>query len=97
MLRLRVYDDGPGLRHDARADSNGDEAHEGSPSTGIGLSNTRARLRQLYGDAQSFEVFDREAGGVEATLRLPFRRDTAAPQDDSEEEPADAPNEEEAV
>jgi LytS/YehU family sensor histidine kinase len=97
MLRLRVYDDGPGLRHDARADADGDEAHEGSPSTGIGLSNTRARLRQLYGDAQSFEVFDREAGGVEATLRLPFRRGAAAPQRDSEEEPADAPNEEEAV
>jgi two-component system LytT family sensor kinase len=90
MLRLRVYDDGPGLRHNARADANGDEAHEGSPSTGIGLSNTRARLKQLYGDAQSFEVFERDAGGVEATLLFPFRRGTVAPQGDAsnEEEPA---------
>lgn len=73
-LRLRVYDDGPGLRHDAHGDSKTVEPHEGAPSTGIGLSNTRARLRQLYGDAQSFEVADREAGGVEASLTLPFRR-----------------------
>jgi two-component sensor histidine kinase len=79
MLRLRVYDDGPGLRRDARSDANGDEPHEGSSSTGIGLSNTRARLRQLYGDAQSFEVFDREAGGVEASLSFPFRRGDAPP------------------
>lgn len=84
-LRLRVYDDGPGLRHDARADADGDEAHEGSTSTGIGLSNTRARLRQLYGDAQSFEVSERDAGGVEASLLLPFRRGPA-PQDNSKEE-----------
>ena len=89
-LRLRVYDDGPGLRRDARADANGDGRHEGSPSTGIGLSNTRARLRQLYGDAQSFEVFDREAGGVEATLLLPFRRGAAPAEADAPYESAEA-------
>jgi sensor histidine kinase YesM len=86
MLRLRVYDDGPGLRRGARVESNGDESHEGAQSTGIGLSNTRARLRQMYGEAQSFEVFDREAGGVEASLSFPFRRGdapatTGAPKD----------------
>ena len=76
-LRIRVYDDGPGLRPRTREDSNAGAALEDAPSSGIGLSNTRARLRQLYGDAQSFEVFDREAGGVEASLSLPFRRGAA--------------------
>jgi len=76
-LMLRVYDDGPGLRRGARLEANADEPHEGSPSTGIGLANTRARLSQLYGDAQSFEVFERETGGVEASLRFPFRRGDA--------------------
>lgn len=77
-LRLRVYDDGPGLQPQARREAASDDGpHEGSPSTGIGLSNTRARLKQLYGDAQSFEVFEREAGGVEAALLLPFRRGAA--------------------
>ena len=84
MLRLRVYDDGPGLRRDAGAKANGGEAHEGAPGSGIGLSNTRARLRQLYGDAQSFEVFDRAAGGVEAMLRFPFRRGDAPKKTDAE-------------
>jgi LytS/YehU family sensor histidine kinase len=79
MLRLRVYDDGPGLRRDARGDANADDSDEGAASGGIGLSNTRARLRQLYGESQSFEVFDRAAGGVEATLLLPFRRGNAPP------------------
>ena len=85
-LRIRVYDDGPGLRRD----TNGSRAHEGAGggvgqegSGGIGLSNTRARLRQLYGDAQSFEVSDRAAGGVEASLSLPFRRGAAPPSGDA--------------
>jgi signal transduction histidine kinase len=89
-LRIRVYDDGPGLRPQTRADSNGGETHEGSASGGIGLSNTRARLRQLYGDAQSFEVFDREAGGVEASLSLPFRRGAAPPKADASKDSDDA-------
>jgi two-component system LytT family sensor kinase len=86
-LRIRVYDDGPGLRRDI----NGSRAHEGAGggvgqqegSGGIGLSNTRARLRQLYGDAQSFEVSDRAAGGVEASLSLPFRGGAAPPSGDA--------------
>ena len=89
-LRVRVYDDGPGLRPQTRVDSNGVESHEGAASGGIGLSNTRARLRQLYGDAQSFEVFDREAGGVEASLSLPFRRGAAPSKGDAAREPDDA-------
>jgi hypothetical protein len=39
---------------------------------GIGLSNTRARLRQLYGDAFAFDVERRESG-FRASLTIPFR------------------------
>jgi hypothetical protein len=39
---------------------------------GIGLSNTRARLAQLYGDAAALGL-EAVHGGVTATVRLPFR------------------------
>ena len=39
---------------------------------GIGLSNTRARLRELYGDAASLRLDDATADGAVATIRLPF-------------------------
>ena len=38
---------------------------------GIGLRNTAARLRQLYGDAQKFELRS-ETGGVVAELEIPW-------------------------
>src|SRR3954469_22532331 len=44
QLRIIVFDDGPGLQRD-----------DGTPPIeGVGLSNTRARLAQLYGDRQRF-------------------------------------------
>jgi two-component system, LytTR family, sensor kinase len=58
-LRLEVTDDGAGLK----------PGH----TEGIGLSNTRARLRQLYGDEQSFELSNLPAGGVAVRLALPLR------------------------
>ena len=42
--------------------------------TGIGLANTRARLQQLYGEDQQFEVRNAEGGGLEARIVLPLRR-----------------------
>jgi two-component system, LytTR family, sensor kinase len=38
---------------------------------GVGLTNTRARLRVCYGDAASLELSSRAEGGVLARLRLP--------------------------
>jgi two-component system, LytTR family, sensor kinase len=64
LLRVTVYDDGPGLKR-GQQDAGGG---------GIGLSNTRARLAQLYGARHRFSVRDREGGGVEAVLAIPFRR-----------------------
>jgi hypothetical protein len=40
---------------------------------GVGLSNTRARLAQLYGGAARFEIGNVVDGGVLATALLPFR------------------------
>jgi hypothetical protein len=61
-LELAVRDTGEGLVPDGRA-----------PRDGIGLSNTRARLAELYGqDTASLEVADVPGGGVRARLLLPF-------------------------
>jgi two-component system, LytTR family, sensor kinase len=62
-LQLRVYDDGPGLSGGWLLEH----------SKGIGLSNTRARLEQLYGPEHRFIVRNREEGGVEALISLPLR------------------------
>ena len=58
-LILSVRDNGDGLQQ--------------PPEEGIGLSNTRARLQQLYGDAQRFEFANVATGGLEVTVKIPFR------------------------
>ena len=60
-LEIQVRDDGPGLSSEGL-----DAAH------GIGLANTRARLRQLYGDAAKLTVENGDQGGAVATLVLPY-------------------------
>lgn len=62
-LCLSVLDDGPGLGSKSASANGG----------GIGLTNTRARLEQLYGDAFRFDVRDRDSGGVETALAIPLR------------------------
>jgi signal transduction histidine kinase len=62
-LRLQVRDDGPGI---SANDSKNARAQ-------IGLTNTRTRLHQLYGDAQTFELRNAVGGGAVATLVIPFR------------------------
>ncbi|NTX59747.1 histidine kinase [Myxococcus sp. CA051A] len=62
-LSLEVEDDGPGLP----------AGFDLERSPGIGLSNTRARLSQLYGDAGRVVVAPpREGVGMVATVTLPF-------------------------
>lgn len=58
-LELQVCDTGPGFDRDGRE--------------GIGLSNTRARLEQLYGDGQRVTCQNREHGAC-VTIVLPFRQ-----------------------
>jgi LytS/YehU family sensor histidine kinase len=45
----------------------------GSIKEGIGLTNTRARLQELYGPAHRFELVRGEQGGVRVEISIPFR------------------------
>ena len=62
-LELQVCDDGQGLPQGWRLEE----------SQGVGLNNTLARLRQLYGAAFDFDVRNRTGGGVVARLSLPLQ------------------------
>jgi two-component system LytT family sensor kinase len=70
-LHLAVWDDGSRLGETIGAAGASNE--EGQEGRGLGLANTSARLRQLYGDAGSFEVVDGTDGGVVAHVVVPFR------------------------
>ena len=61
-LQVEVKDDGPGI---------GDMTRDGFKE-GLGLTNTRARLTQLYGPAHRLEMTDGVEGGVIVTLEIPF-------------------------
>jgi len=60
QLVLCIEDDGIGC------DFNSDEYQEG-----IGISNVRKRLKQLYHDNYIFELYNNNMGGVTAKLSLP--------------------------
>jgi LytS/YehU family sensor histidine kinase len=52
----------------------------GAPATvgsGIGLANTEARLRQMYGSAQRIEHYSSTHGGASVTIVIPFSRASA--------------------
>jgi two-component system, LytTR family, sensor kinase len=66
-LNLEVTDDGPGI------------AGGGSPNAdGVGLANTRARLKRLYGESQEMRFESGEAGGFRVMIHLPFREERPA-------------------
>ena len=60
-LSVEIADDGLGM------------PPNGCAREGIGISNTRARLRGLYGNEQSLDLERGPEGGVTATVTLPFR------------------------
>lgn len=52
---------------------NGKGVPEGGPKReGIGLSNTRARLSELYGERQKFELVNQPEGGLCVRMAIPF-------------------------
>lgn len=69
-LVLEVQDDGrDGSRqHPRESDARGER-----PSSGVGLSNTRARLECLYGADHRLDVEPAAAGGTLVRLVVPFR------------------------
>lgn len=58
-LHLRVEDDGLGLPAAGAVE-------------GVGLSNTRARLKAMFGDKATMDLSRRTDGGTRVELRLPF-------------------------
>lgn len=61
MLRLEVEDDGPGLSDDTPRKER------------VGLTNTRARVRNLYGDEHDLTLRNAAGGGFVVGLTIPFR------------------------
>ncbi len=62
-LALQIVDDGVGLP----------PGHRERSSTGVGLRNTRARLRQLYGDNYEFTCENLPEGGCRVRIAVPYR------------------------
>jgi len=58
-LRIVVADDGPGLP-------------EGRVAEGVGLANTRERLKQLYSLADAVRLTPLEEGGLRVDVTVPF-------------------------
>jgi two-component system, LytTR family, sensor kinase len=59
-LCLEVRDNGKGFDEGLRMDK------------GVGISNTRARLEQLYGGNHKFEIGNLDSGGVTVNITIPF-------------------------
>jgi len=62
-LALVVSDNGAGI------------SGNGAVKEGVGLSNTRARLRELYGETHRFELVGGPAGGMRVEVSIPFREE----------------------
>lgn len=74
-LELTVRDNGIGV-------PSGDVEHL---SEGVGISNTRRRLRHLYGDKHSFSFANGDSSGLAVSLVIPFRECSIAPGPDCAE------------
>jgi two-component system, LytTR family, sensor kinase len=61
LLRLEVEDDGPGL------------CGEMPLKERVGLTNTRARVSNLYGDEHGLKLHHAAGGGLVVSLSIPFR------------------------
>ena len=66
LLRLEVRDNGPGIASN--------DALLGTE--GVGLSNVRARLHQIYGSDFRFELINARHEGLIVVMEIPFRRET---------------------
>lgn len=63
QVKLSVRDNGAGLGSLSRE----------TLVKGIGLSNTEARLQQLYGAEHRFEISEVSGGGLQVAIAIPFR------------------------
>jgi two-component system LytT family sensor kinase len=66
FLRLEVSDDGPGLPQ------NGASREGYTLSPGVGVSNIRNRLREIYGDRHKLVFSNVATGGLMVTVEIPY-------------------------
>src|SRR6266702_7430880 len=76
LLRLEIRDNGPGIT------LNGDLLR----TEGVGLSNVRARLHQIYGSNFRFELVNSRDGGLAVVMEIPFQREANFSMGDSKHE-----------
>ncbi len=69
-LMVTIADDGPGL---------GNGAATTHKSSGVGLKNTRERLKQLYGDEQAFTLAPNDPHGLVITINIPLEHAVREP------------------
>ncbi|TAN49153.1 MAG: sensor histidine kinase, partial [Rhodospirillales bacterium] len=69
-IQIRARQDGQRLFLEVEDDGTGTPGTQ--RGTGIGTQNTRSRLAQLYGEAQSFNLVFPTAGGALAQISLPL-------------------------
>jgi two-component system, LytTR family, sensor kinase len=67
FLQVQVTDNGPGLDSDSNSGS--------IVKAGVGLANTQARLKQLYGDEHRLDLANAASGGLTVILEIPFREE----------------------
>ncbi|GMG87961.1 sensor histidine kinase [Biformimicrobium ophioploci] len=63
-LVVRLSDNGPGLEG---------ASHQDSARAGIGLKNTWTRLKTLYDDDYTFQLFDNVPHGLVVEIRIPYQ------------------------
>jgi two-component system LytT family sensor kinase len=72
VISIRAAREGDSLRLDVQDDGPGFETPGATGGLGLGLSNTSARLRQLYGAAAEMRTGTSPQGGAVVTLVLPY-------------------------
>ena len=74
VLRITVSDTGPGLQSAGMDNRLAGVTFDGGEqvSTGVGLTNTRDRLAQAYGDTHRFEIVDPPEGGFSVLIEIPY-------------------------
>ena len=65
LLRVAISDNGPGISSNANLPW----------KQGVGLTNVRTRLQQIYGPDFRFELMNTKGGGVTAFMEIPFERE----------------------
>ena len=71
QVRVTVAPDGDMLRCEVVDNGRGFPA-SGGAREGVGISNTRARLRHLYGERFSLELMSNPGGGARVSLTIPY-------------------------